>query len=116
MIVEWKTGTPKEEGVYFTTLRVLGDSESWAVLTSFKNGEWLTSGEVIAWDYRPEPYSEKNEYSIAPETSSKIDDLEWQIKDLEASWSEIHGEMKYYEGAAEALHTAIKLILRLEED
>ena len=102
--VDWKIGKPTEDGIYLTTLKISED-EQWVVLTRLEDGAWLTSGDITAWDYRPEPY---DPYVVNVELDRE--DLEWQIKDLEAAWSEIHGEMKYHEGASEALLNVIKLM------
>ena len=112
--VDWKTDKPKKDGVYLTTLKM--SEQAWAVLTRLEDGEWQTAGEVTAWDYRPEPYEPENDEQEDGKChddycSNYVEDLEWKIKDLEATWSEVHGEMKYYEGAAEALLDVIKLII-----
>ena len=113
--VDWKTGKPEKDGVYLTTYGI-PDVKYWVVLTKFENGEWETSGDVIAWDYRPEPYepnkkSEDNS-SCGQYSDEYVENLEFQLSDLEAAWTEIHGEMKYYEGASEALLNVIKLMAK----
>lgn len=114
--VDWKTGKPGKDGVYLTTYGITGE-QYWVVLTRFEHGEWVTSGDVIAWDYRPEPYEPQSqkEESVDDEyyTSDYVSELEWKVRDLESAWNEIYGEMKYHEGASEALHEVIKMILEV---
>ena len=107
--INWKLGDPPGDGVYLTTLE-LEDAGKWVVLTRFENGVWHTSSEVKAWDFRPVPYDPLNETDELYATSGYTEELEWRVKDLEASWTEVHGEMKYYEGASEALLNVIKLL------
>ena len=103
--IDWKKGKPFEDGEYLVTVSYAGASAQTRI-TSFKGGEWSTTGNVEAWDYKPEPFNQKRH-----ELEAKIEMLEMQLKDMEAAWSEIHGEMKYYEGAAEALTNVFNISL-----
>lgn len=107
-IINWKKGLPCEDDEYLVTVRY-GGAGAYVATIGFENGEWRTSGDILAWDFRPEPYNEK-----AEQREQKIEQLEWENKELEAQWSEIHGEMKYYEGASDALLNVFR-ILKKEE-